>query len=599
MLDYASIGLKCGIEIHQRLETGRKLFCRCSSALAQEEPVLSLTRQLRPVVGELGKIDPAALYELLRDRTFRYEIYDEQCCLVESDGEPPFPLDPQALKIALTIAKMLKMDVPDELHVMRKTVVDGSNTGGFQRTTVVGMGNEGSVIETSQGPVRVKDLELEEESAGIVSPAVYRLDRLGIPLVEIGTHPDITSPKQAYETAMAIGQLLRLTHVQRGLGTIRQDVNVSIRGGARVEVKGLQEIEMLSELVERECERQLALLEIRELVKKKKFADKPVDVTDVFADTKNKLIKRAGGRVFAGTLPFAGLMKRALCKGKTFGKELAEYAAAYGPKGIIHTEEDLDKYGLKDEFAKLPLKGEVVFVAAGPNAEAAVKAVLERAKFCAKGVPEETRVAGEDGLTAYARPLPGRERMYPETDVAPVRITEKLLDSISLPKTLEERKKFLGSLGISKDQEEQLLLHEKYSLFEKAVRDCPPRRVAVALLELVPYLRRDGKRVDGVSDAALMELFKLGRSLDKQAMLSALEAASNGASPKESVSHASCKQMSDLALEKEIDKLIKEKKAFISAQGPRAFAGLMGEATQRLPGQDGSKIAKMLKKKLS
>lgn len=606
MLDYDKIGLKCGIEIHQRLETGRKLFCHCSSHLTEEPSIIELKRQLRPVAGETGEIDPAALYELLRDRTFTYELFKDESCMIDADAEPPAPMDPAALKTTLTIAKMLKMDVPDELHVMRKTVVDGSNTGGFQRTTVVGVGNDQSVVETSEGFVRVKDLELEEESAGIVAPAVYRLDRLGIPLVEIGTQPDIKSPKQAYEAAMKIGGMLRLTSVQRGLGTIRQDINVSIKGGARVEVKGLQDIAILSDLIEFECQRQLALLEIKKLVKGKKFDDKLVDVTEIFSESKNKILLREikkGGKVFAGTLPFKGLMTKTVCEGKevkkTFGKELAEYAMAYGLKGIMHTEENLDKYGLKKEFAQIPLKGEVTFIVAGNTAESAARAVIERAKYTLKGVPEETRVAKADGTTAYARPLPGKERMYPETDVAPVRVTKELFDSIKLPRSVGKRREFLKALNLPKGWAEQLVLHEKYLLFENAVKSADAKLVATILLELIPYMRRDGKAVDTISDDTWLELFKAAKGMSKESLEAVILEVIKGVSPKAAIKTLSAGKLSKKEVEAEIEKLLKEKADFVKAQGPRALGGLMGEATKRLSGKaDGALIAKILREKL-
>ena len=249
--DYHSLGLVCGIEIHQQLDTSSKLFCGCPTKVREVEGSnFEFFRYLRPARSELGEIDRAALEEALISRRFIYKSYDTTC-LVEADEEPPGIINPEAMEIALTIAKLLRMNVVDEVHTMRKTVIDGSNTSGFQRTAYIG--SDGG-IDTSQGKVGIGILCLEEEAARIIEDRgdelVYSLDRLGIPLVEIGTAPDIVSPEHAREVAQTLGMILRSTgRVKRGLSTIRQDVNVSIRGGARVEIKGVQDLNLVSEIV--------------------------------------------------------------------------------------------------------------------------------------------------------------------------------------------------------------------------------------------------------------------------------------------------------------------------------------------------------------
>ena len=233
-MDYKKLGFKCGIEIHQRLDTN-KLFCDCSSSM-QEEPCGEVKRKLRAVPGEMGEVDPAALYEYLRNRNFIYKVYPSESCDVELDEEPPHEVREEALEISLQVAKMLDCEVPEEIHPMRKTVIDGSNPSGFQRTMLVGLDGE---LETSEGSVGIENLCLEEESAQILNQegntVAYGLNRLGIPLVEIGTAPEIKNPTHAKEVAEKLGNMLRATgRVQRGIGTIRQDVNVSIENGARI-----------------------------------------------------------------------------------------------------------------------------------------------------------------------------------------------------------------------------------------------------------------------------------------------------------------------------------------------------------------------------
>jgi Glu-tRNA(Gln) amidotransferase subunit E-like FAD-binding protein len=260
-LDYKKLGLKCGVEIHQQLLTKHKLFCKCSAAFRDRKPVFEIKRRLRPVAGELGDIDVAAAFEALKNKSFRYKVYLNETCAVELDEEPPHPVNQEALDIALQVALLLNCEIPDEIQVMRKTVLDGSAVSGFQRTALVGLNGW---IETSFGKVGITNVCLEEDAAQIIKKekdkVVYGLNRLGIPLVEIGTSPDIHKPEQAREVAEKIGMILRSTgKAKRGIGTIRQDLNVSISRGARCEIKGVQKLNLLPRIVELEARRQKGL----------------------------------------------------------------------------------------------------------------------------------------------------------------------------------------------------------------------------------------------------------------------------------------------------------------------------------------------------
>lgn len=258
MTDYKEIGFKCGLEIHQQLE-GNKLFCSCPTKnIRTGNPDIKFERKLRAVAGETGEIDIAAKHEMAKGKRFQYEGNSEDVCLVEMDEEPPHPINPKSVDVALQIAKMMNMKIVDEIQVMRKTVVDGSNVTGFQRTALVGFDG---TIETSHGDVKVDSLCLEEEACQKIDSSEnmtrYRLDRLGIPLLEIATAPDIVSPEHAKEAAEKIGMILRSTgKCKRGIGTIRQDVNVSIKGGVRVEIKGFQDLKTIPIVVENEIKRQ-------------------------------------------------------------------------------------------------------------------------------------------------------------------------------------------------------------------------------------------------------------------------------------------------------------------------------------------------------
>ena len=288
VIDYKSLGLKCGLEIHQQLAT-RKLFCDDPSALRQDRPDFTVMRELRPIAGETGEIDVAAIFEKGKRKHYIYEGYDDTTCLVELDEEPPHQINSEALDIVFTVAKMLHCNFPDTVQIMRKTVVDGSNTSGFQRTALIAYGG---FIETSFGKVRIATVCLEEDAARRTAETpdsvTYRLDRLGIPLIEIATAPDIKTPEQARETAEKLGMLLRSTgKVMRGIGTIRQDLNVSISGHPRVEIKGVQELRHMPEIAEKEIERQLAVL---------KAGDKPVPhVRNVLPDLCTKFLRPMPG----------------------------------------------------------------------------------------------------------------------------------------------------------------------------------------------------------------------------------------------------------------------------------------------------------------
>ena len=260
-IDYSKMGLMSGLEIHQQLDTG-KLFCKCSGYLRQDEPDFVVKRKLHAVAGETGEIDSAVEHEAALDREFYYQGYNDSTCLIELDEEPPKQVNQEALDEAIKIALLTNCEIYQITQVMRKTVIDGSNTSGFQRTFLIG---HDGYIETSFGKVGIDSVALEEDAARIVEKddkkIVYRLDRLGIPLVEIGTAPDMDTPEKMKEAALKIGEILRACKVKRGIGTIRQDVNVSIKGHDRVEIKGFQDPRMMVETVDKEIVRQQKELE--------------------------------------------------------------------------------------------------------------------------------------------------------------------------------------------------------------------------------------------------------------------------------------------------------------------------------------------------
>ena len=412
--DWDELGLMMGLEIHQQLNTKSKLFCPCPTELTDEEFDSEIIRNLRPTQSELGQIDRAALQESLRDMTFKYESFNNHTCLVETDDEPPHSLNREALDICITIASLLNMRMVDEFHTMRKQVIDGSNTGGFQRT---GLAATDGYLDTPYGRVVIESLGLEEDAARRVEDndgfTRFRLDRLGIPLAEITTDPSIHHPEQIKEVAYMIGQVLRSTNVKRGLGTIRQDVNISITKGARVEIKGVQDLDLMPVIVDREVERQLALVEIKEELEKRgaKVEDTIYDLDEVFENTSSKILSSAEcvkGIILRG---FDGLIGKEVQPGRRFGTELSSYAKKMGVHGLFHTDE-LPAYGIEadevnamKEFLAINPEDAIIIVAHDEDvAINALNEVIRRAKMAFDGVVEETRKALEDGNTEYMRP---------------------------------------------------------------------------------------------------------------------------------------------------------------------------------------------------
>jgi glutamyl-tRNA(Gln) amidotransferase subunit E len=614
--DYERLGLVAGLEIHQQLDTEAKLFCSCPTTLREpEESTRTLSRYLHPTKSELGELDEAALEESRVDREFQYLGYDTTC-LVEEDDEPPHRVDDEALETTLEIAQLLDMTALDQLHVMRKIVVDGSNTSGFQRTMQVAVDGE---IETPDGPVGIEDLMLEEESAQRIeetdSGVRYSLDRLGIPLVEIGTKPDIRTPQQARDAAERIGMLLRSTgRVKRGLGTIRQDVNVSIEDGARVEIKGVQSLDDIDDIVRNEAKRQSELLDIaEELSECEASVDEPQDVSDVFEDTDSGVIKSAlsgDGTAMAVVLRgFDGIVGREILPDRRLGTELADHAKRHGAGGIFHTDE-LPAYGITDDEVE-SLRGAVnaepddaVALVADDDetAELAIDAVTERAKTAIEGVPEETRGANEDGTTQYLRPLPGAARMYPETDVPPVEPDPSAVDP---PELLTEKvERYQDELGLDAGLAEQVAYGRRMPMFEQAVEmGVDPTLVANTLESTVTELRRDDVPVEDLTDRHFEELFALlaEDELAKEGIPDLLTALAEN--PALSASEAAEQEDLGSAGEDEvrdaIAEVVERNADQVEAEGMGAFSALMGECMGALRGKaDGDVVSDVLREEI-
>ena len=612
-LDYAKLGLRVGLEIHRQLDTAEKLFCSCPTVLRKDEPHLTVLRRLRPTQSEVGEIDRAALFEFEKGKTIIYEAYLDTNCLVELDEEPPHEINREALDIALTIALMLNSKPVDEVHVMRKIVIDGSTPFGFQRTCVVALGGS---IEVGGKVIPIQHVGLEEDAARKVGEEAdvvrYRLDRLGIPLVEVATAPVITDPEEAREVALAIGRIMRATgRVKRGIGSIRQDLNISIEGGAITEVKGVQELDLIPKVVENEVLRQVRLLEIRDELSSRGLRPGDlkaefVDATQVFAKTASRILRKAirgGGVVLALRLPkFSGLLSKEIMPGHSFGKELADIASAIsGLGGIFHTDE-MPAYGVSEEEVRAlrELAGAgpddcVVFVA-GEKEKClkALRAVLDRAIEALEGVPRETRMALPDGRTKFMRPRPGAARMYPETDIPPVGITPEYVDEIRrrLPELPEAvAKRLISDYGLSEKLAWQVVDSDYLALFEEAVRETgvPATVVATVLTETLKSLRREGFDVGKLGEGQLLELFRLvgRRETFKESIPEVLKwlCQHEGASAREAVEALGLKAMSEEELREVVEEVLSKEDELIREKGMRALGPLMGAVMRLVRGR--------------
>lgn len=608
----------CGLEVHQQLDT-RKLFCSCRSQLVEGQGT-RFVRRLRPTQSELGEIDRAALAQAERGMRFTYQAPPGVSCLVEADEEPPHAADAEAVQAALIVSALLGCQVMDEVHFMRKIVIDGSNTSGFQRTALVAVDG---ALEVNGRRIGIASLCLEEDAARKVDAkdreVTYRLDRLGIPLIEIATAPDMHDPEEVREVAQRLGSILRSTRmVKRGLGTIREDLNISVPGGARVEIKGVQDLGLLPTYVRTEMERQHALIEIKRLLRERGATPVPPAVRDVTAllrDSRSKVLRSAltkGGKALCAPLPlFAGTLRSADGRLR-LGAEMAQHARSRGVAGIFHSDE-LPGYGITAEEvqalrAELRLGERDAFVLCADmadRAEPALLAALARANQALVSVPEETRDPLPDGTSVYSRPLPGAGRMYPETDVPPILIEPERLAGIraALPELPEARiARLVGEYAINEQQARQLVRDGYDELFEEVGRGKGMAAVAArTFLSTYSELQKEGVDLEALSDAKVREAFaalSAGR-FAKEALPSVLREMARGADVEGAMAALGLEAMDQGDAIHILDAIIAERAEFVREKGEGAVGPLMGVAMKELRGKvDGKAAADLLRERV-
>lgn len=620
--NYEELGLMMGLEIHQQLDSKTKLFCRCPNSLTDKKPERRIYRRLRPTQSELGEIDRAAYEESQRNLQFVYEAYNHHTCLVEADEEPPAKLNQEAVDISIILASLMNMTVVDEFHTMRKQVIDGSNTSGFQRTGI--LATDG-YVETEFGNVTIETLGLEEDAARRIGEEegkiVFRLDRLGIPLAEITTSPDMHHPQQVQQVAYQLGQILRSTKVKRGLGTIRQDLNISIREGARIEVKGVQDLELMPTIVENEVQRQLNLIDIsKELQKRDAKVETDIhDVTGLLENTNSKVVKGILEADNSGVLAiklkhFAGLIGREVQPGKRLGTEFSEHGKKMGVSGLFHTDE-LPNYGITQEEVDsirndLLLEDDDAFIlVAGPKDKAhnALNEVIERAQDAIIGVPEETRRAQDNGNTEYMRPLPTASRMYVETDIPteiidPERVARIASNLPELPAVKKER--IQKEYSLSDELAEQLVQRNNADLFEEIKAELPnmdATKIASDIVSTIRDLKRDGYDVKKLNKDVLVEIFAL---VDNDVIPAAkteviFKDACEDISPMDSVKKNNLEKLSEDTVAQGIKEIVEENKSMIEERKMGAMGPLMGKAMAKFQGKaDGKIVSKILTKEI-
>jgi glutamyl-tRNA(Gln) amidotransferase subunit E len=626
-IDYSSIGLKVGIEIHRQLDTKRKLFCDCPTTMSDVDPSIRFLRRLRPTQSELGQVDPAALFEFQKGRVVIYESDNRTSCLVEMDEEPPKDLNPEAVEIALEASALTNAEPVDEIHVMRKIVIDGSNTTGFQRTCVVALDGWVTVNEKK---IAIQQISLEEDAARKTSESGftvnYRIDRLGIPLIEISTGPVITSPEETERVAKAIGDILRDTgRVKRGLGTVRQDLNVSIRDGALIEIKGVQELDLISKVISYEVSRQLELLQIRSQlasrgVKEAHLVNKFVDVSTLFSNTKSKLIREAldskGVALALKVRGFGGLLGRELAPGLRLGTEMASRASFWGRVGgIFHTDE-LPAYGISDDEVlsmKRILECEEVDAAVlvadhRDKAVDALTAVVERAREALLGVPTETRTVAPDGTTRYMRPRPGASRMYPETDVPPVGISQQQLAQIraGLPPPREVvMQELMTKYQLNSKLASQLIESDYLEVFKHACSEqaIAPSFVATVLTENLKSLSREGVPVSELTAKHLESVFSAIRAgtVAKEAAPPILTWLSKNSTRtvEDAIQELGMRMLSEKELLVIIDKIIDSNADLVREKGEAAYGKIMGLVMSEVRGSaDPATVTRLIRTRI-
>ena len=604
-VDFRALGFKCGLEIHHQIKTEKKLFCRCPAGKYSEEYQSEVLRHMRPTLSELGEYDGCALMEFKTKKEIIYRLNKESVCTYELDDNPPFPINCQALEIAIEIALLLNCKIVSEIHISRKQYLDGSIPAGFQRTTIVGV--EGWIPYKGR-KIGIKQLALEEDACREVSDIRHRItfltDRLSMPLIEVVTAADMLDPVEAAEVGGIIGTLLRITRkVNRGVGAVRQDVNVSINGGERVEIKGVPKLGYIPRLTGFEATRQKALLELRDEMHRRGFRSEGditaeiKDVSDIVGEIEHPPLKKRLSEfktVKAVCLRgLGGIFSYQLNPGWNLAHEvsgrLRVIACLDKMPNIAHTDTN-DEFALsKSNIIKVlrwfkcnPIDTVVLVWGTAEDVETGVNEVLIRVREILQGVINETRQRRPDGTTDFERILPGPNRMYPDTDSPPTCITDEMIERIraNLPETPWVKQERFMKLGLSADIAWQLLHSPYLEVFESAVERFPKQAglfVQLVLQYIVSFCRRNGFKLDGEEIRQYLNIIG-ENSLCKDASMKLLSVRKEYDSWNDALLRLELEYLPDSQVDETLQQVWKEFRGMnINSNA------VIGEAKQRLP----------------
>lgn len=531
---YNELGFMSGLEVHQQIDTKQKLFCRCPSGCYHDSEIYDaeVIRHMRPTLSELGEYDGTALMEFKTRKNIIYRIKNETTCTYEVDDTPPFPLNRDALEKAIKISLLSKLKIVGEVHITRKQYLDGSIPTGFQRTAIIGVEGE---IPLKNKKVRLIQLSLEEDSCREVSDIghnrIYKTDRLGMPLIETVTYPDMVNPDEVKEACDYIRFLNRSTGLVRvGIGAGREDVNVSCKGGTRVEIKGVAHTKWIPELTHNECFRQWALLNIRKILKERVTDTKNWRISHElipFTCIKSKYnpLKEAKSNNYnlvAVNLPeFFGILSHFTQPGKIFANEFSDrlkVIACLERPNMLHSEE-LEQVINESDFEKIKKllkagENDAQLVFWGPEADikTALEVIEERCQMAFAGVPNETRKSLTDGTTIFERVLPGADRMYPDTDSKPIPVPSSYIDSLrqNLPQEVIERYHQLKKWDVPEDAFTFIFKRNHFPMIERIVKELKydPKFVGTFYGHTLKFVKGHYKPASKFSYDLIFDLFK-------------------------------------------------------------------------------------------
>ncbi|MGA1848010.1 MAG: Glu-tRNA(Gln) amidotransferase subunit GatE [Thermoplasmatota archaeon] len=636
-VDFEALGFKCGLEIHQQLDTERKLFCRCPPVYRNDPAHFEIKRHMRPTLSEMGTYDGTALMEFKTKKNITYQFFRDTTCSYEIDDTPPFEMDEKALEISMVIARAMNCALVDEVHVSRKQYLDGSIPTGFQRTAIISLGGHVPWVGQDR-EIEIRQISLEEDACREMSDVghemVMRTDRLSIPLVEVVTEPNAKNPAEAGEMAEILGWVMRSTDlVRRGSGATRQDVNVSVEGGRRVEIKGVPKISFIPRVTAGEAVRQHNLLNIKTELESRGLDPDSMDaddfstmvfkdITDHFTGRKVELfypwfrgeVDTEGGiDIKAVLVPgFRSIYSHPTHGDHTFADEVGgrlrviacldrmpnlftsdqEPALGITSKDLQHVRKELGA-GKDDAFV----------IVWGPREDTltGVKEIYIRAKEAFFGVPHETRQVLNPDMTTFERILPGPDRMYPDTDRPPIVVTKDILDNVNslTPVPWWEQRDEMVKAGVPEPVAHKLIVSDILPIYREAVdAGAPPREAGIFLYEGMRALGRSGVDTGSIGRPDLIEVLSLlGKGLITSKAVSKVITgmAASGSKPKKIIETLDIGVLPEKKVGEIAGKSIEDNPELVSMFRDGRHGPLMGMVMSQIgPRFDGSKVWKKI-----